>query len=144
MTNDMVDLFFSFRGRTDRQIWWLGALIIAAGAVVGTALFNDGSYDESANSIPGSLTMAAFLWLALCIYVFTALCAKRLNDCGRARWLRYTVGLPAAAIVSGWGAGAFLDPLHFSEETLVFWALVSLTVPAIVACAVLPELEEGR
>jgi uncharacterized membrane protein YhaH (DUF805 family) len=144
MTDNLVDLFFSFRGRTDRQAWWLGAAIIVAGTIVGMSFFNDGSFDESANAVPGSLTMAAFLWLALCIYVFTALCAKRLNDSGRAAWLRYTVALPATAIICGWGIGAFLDPLAFSEETLLFWALVSLTVPASVACAVLPSREGDR
>jgi len=142
MTDNLVDLFFSFRGRIDRQAWWLGAVAIAAAAVAGTALFNDDSFDESANAIRGSLTMAAFLWLMLCLFALTALSAKRLNDCDRAPGLRHTVSLPGAIVICGWGAGYFLDPLTVSGEMLAFWVLLAQMVPAIIACAALPGENE--
>ena len=87
--------------------------------------------------------MAAFLWLMLCLFVLTALCAKRLTDCGASRWLHYTVAVPGAIIICGWGAGVFLEPLAPSPEALAFWILILFTLPALVAYAARPSVDEG-
>ncbi len=139
MTSELIDLFFSFRGRIGRQVWWFGVVVVAAAAIGGIALFNVDSFDESANAVRGAPTMAAFLWALLCVYILTALCTKRLADSQRPSWLRHTVSIPGALAISGWGAGIFLNPLASPIETVVFWALVIMPIPAIIGSAILPS-----
>jgi uncharacterized membrane protein YhaH (DUF805 family) len=144
MQDHPIDLLFSFRGRIGRQAWWLGLGAVAAAAVAGTMLFNDDSFDESANAVRGSLTMAAFLWLALCLVAATALSVKRLGDCGWPRWPAYAAGLSGAVAICGWGLGMFQHPLTVTSEALALWVLLAAMLPALVACAVLPTLDKER
>jgi uncharacterized membrane protein YhaH (DUF805 family) len=135
MTDNFADLFFSYRGRIDRRSWWTGFLLVTLAASVGTWLFNDGSFDESANAVPGSLTVAAFLWLMLCLFAATSLSSKRIRDAGGKTRLVHMATAASAILISGWGVGYFLRPFAPSGETVIFWGLVGLTVPALVACA---------
>lgn len=135
MTDYLIDLLFSFRGRASRREWALGLIAVAAAVVLGFAFFNDASFDESANSVVGAPTMALFLWLLFCLFVLTAICAKRLAEAGQPRWLAATIGLPLAVVVSAWGLGYFLHPLSPGIESLAFWVLLALPLPALALCA---------
>jgi uncharacterized membrane protein YhaH (DUF805 family) len=141
MSGYLIDLFFSFKGRISRREWLAATAALAVIALGGIALFND-SFDESLNAIRHTPTMAAFLWALVCLFAFTALCAKRLRDCDRPAWLTDTISIAGALAIVGWGLGLFLAPLTVTGETLALWALIALTVPAIIACAGFPT-EEG-
>lgn len=141
MSGYLIDLFFSFPGRASRGEWLRGTLVLAVIAVGGVLLFNNDNFDQSANAVRGVPTMAAFLWTLLCLFAFTALCAKRLRDGGRPRWLVHTISVPGSIALLGWGLGLVLDPLTATKETLALWALIALTLPAILACATLPAAE---
>ncbi len=136
----LIDFFFSYGGRIGRRAWWSGALAVTAAAVVGVVLFNGDSFDDSANASREALTMAAFLWLLLCLFGLMALCAKRLNDCGYPRLL-ILLGISGVILVCGRGAGLFGAILTLSNDTLAFWTLSALAAPSLAACAVLPSVE---
>lgn len=138
MSGYLIDLFSSFKGRISRTEWRLATLALVVIGVGGVLLFNDDGFDESANKVADVPTMAAFLWALLCLFAFTALCAKRLNDCDRPPRLAYAVSIAGSLTIVGWGLGFFLTPLAVSIETLIFWVLIALTLPAILACAALP------
>jgi uncharacterized membrane protein YhaH (DUF805 family) len=135
MSGYLIDLFFSLKGRASRAEWLLGSAVIAALALGGVWLFNEGSFDESLNAAPEIPTMAAVLWAFLCLYAFAALSTKRLHAAGRSRWAAAALALPIALLVLGWGAGYFVAPLSVSPDTLVFWALVAASLPALLLCA---------
>jgi uncharacterized membrane protein YhaH (DUF805 family) len=135
MSGYLIDLFFSLKGRANQREWLLGTIAVCAVALGGILLFNDGSFDESMNAAPEIPTMAAVLWALLCLYAFTALSTKRLNDAGRGRWLAAGLALTALLLVCGWGAGYFLAPFSSHPDTLVFWGLVAATLPVLLTCA---------
>ena len=130
----LIDLFFSLKGRASRTEWLAGTGAIAALAVGGILIFNDGSFDESVNAAPEIPTMAAVLWALLCLYAFTALSAKRLNDAGYGRGITAALTLAALLLLCGWGVGYV--PALFAPhlDTFVFWALIAAAFPALLAC----------
>lgn len=143
MSGYLIDLFFSLRGRVSRREWLLAFAALAVLAVAGALLFNDDSFDESLHAVRGTPTMAAFLWAALCLFVFTALNVKRLRDSGRPSWLAYAVACAGAVAILGWGLGFFPAPLTITNETLSLWGLIALMLPAVIACATLPTEKGG-
>lgn len=143
MNGYLIDLFFSFKGRVGREEWLIGTLVLLALAAAGVHLFNDDGFDESLNAVRSSPTMAAFLWALLSLFAFTALSAKRLQDCGRAPWLAHTIWIPGLLAISGWGLGILLSPEAGSLETLVLLGLMAHGSPAVIGCATLPTEEGG-
>lgn len=135
MIGDVIDLFFSFNGRISRRAWLAGAASVLAAAGTGILLFNNDSFDESANAVAGAPTMAAFLWAALALFAFTALSAKRLARAEARHGLWATIAVPGALLVCGWGLGFFLEPWSPDAEASVFWALLAAALPALIACA---------
>ena len=135
MSGYLIDLFFSFKGRTSRREWLLGVAALAVISVGGVLLFNDGSFDESVNAVPEIPTMAAFLWALLCLFAFAALGTKRLRDAGHGRWAVAAAGLPALLLVCGWGLGYFPAVLSARADSLAFWALLAASLPALLICA---------
>jgi len=130
----LIDLFFSFRGRASFREWALAVLAVGGAVALGFAFFNDASFDESTHSVSGAPTMGLFLWLLLCLYVFTAISAKRLAAVGRSQALAVAVAAPLAILICGWGLGYFLHPLLASAESALFWVLLALPLPALFAC----------
>lgn len=143
MSGYLIDLFFSFRGRISRREWVPAAVALALAAAGGVLLFNDDSFDESLHAVRGTPTMAAFLWVALCLFALTALSTKRLRDSGHSSLLTYAVPAAGAAAILGWGLGFFPTPLTITNETLALWGLIALTLPALIACATLPTEKGG-
>ncbi|MBN8913828.1 MAG: hypothetical protein J0H65_17570 [Rhizobiales bacterium] len=135
----LIDLFFSLKGSTTRTEWMAGTAVIAALAVGGILIFNDGSFDESMNAAPEIPTMAAVLWALLSLYAFTALSAKRLSDAGYGRGITAALALAAFLLLCGWGAGYFLAPFAPRLDTFVFWALLAALLPAVLACIRSPD-----
>lgn len=135
MSGYLIDLFFSFKGTASRRDWLLGTAALAVAAAGGLLLFNDDGFDESVNALPDVPTMAAFLWALLCLFAFSALSTKRLREAGHGRWAAATVALPALLLVCGWGVGYFLTPFSARLESLIFWVLLAVTLPALRACA---------
>ena len=138
MTDTVLDLFFSFRGRVDRRMWGLGTAVLATVAFCGVYLFNGDGFDDSVNASREALTMGAFLWLMLCLFAFIALSAKRLNDCAQPGLL-YPLGGAGVFLICGRASGLFDAVLTANPDTAVFWGLVALAAPGIVACAALPS-----
>ncbi len=122
MTNP-IDILFSLKGRIGRTTWWIASLAVLVAAVVGVFLFNEDNFDESAQAIAEAPTMAAFLWAAICGYVAISLNVKRFNDAARSRWLGLAFAIASAALLTGWGLGAFHHPFVATAETVVFWLL---------------------
>ena len=134
MSGYLIDLFFSLKGRASRQAWLIGTAALAAAALGGVLLFNDGSFDESLNAASEIPTMAAVLWAGLCLYSFVALSTKRLNAAGYGK--RTAAGLAVATLLllCGWGSGYFLAPFAPRMDTFVFWALIAAALPALAIC----------
>jgi uncharacterized membrane protein YhaH (DUF805 family) len=121
--NSLIDILFSLKGRIGRTTWWVASLALLVAAVSGVALFNEDNFDESAHAISEAPTMAAFLWVAICVYVGFALTVKRFADAARTGWLGAAFAVAAAALVIGWGLGAFHHPFATTTEAAVFWLL---------------------
>ncbi|WP_072392218.1 DUF805 domain-containing protein [Hyphomicrobium sp. CS1GBMeth3] len=141
MSGYLIDLFFSLKGRVGRRDWIVSTLVVAFLAVVGVWLFNDDGFDESLNAVSGAPTMAAFLWVALGLFVFTALSVKRLRDGASSAWLVHTLWIPGAIALIGWGLGAFSGPDVRADASLALPALAVIALPAIARCAVRPTSE---
>lgn len=141
MSGYLIDLFFSFKGRVSRLEWLAGAAAIIAAALGGILLFNDGSFDESINASPEIPTMAAVLWVLLCLYAFAALSVKRLAGAGYGRRLGAVLAVSGLLLFVGWGAGFFLAPFSPRPDTFVFWALIVSILPVLLACAGGPEAQ---
>jgi uncharacterized membrane protein YhaH (DUF805 family) len=127
-----IDILFSLNGRIGRQTWWIATVLVLVAAIAGVVLFNEDNFDESAHAISEAPTMAAFLWAAICGYVATSLNVKRFNDAARSRWLGWVFPLAGAALLTGWGLGAFHHPFTPTTEAAVFWLLV---IPVVLALA---------
>lgn len=125
-----VDILFSLKGRIGRRTWWIASSAVIVAAVAGVALFNEDSFDQSTQAIAEAPTMAAFLWAAICGYVATSLNMKRFNDAARSRWLGWGFAAAGAALLTGWGLGAFHHPFTPTAEAAIFWLL---TIPIALA-----------
>ncbi|HRN85105.1 MAG TPA: DUF805 domain-containing protein [Hyphomicrobium sp.] len=139
MIEHSIDTAFSPKGRINRLAWWIGILATFGAGVLGTAVMNADTFDESANAIPHAPTMAAFLWAALAAYVATVLTLKRLDDAGRPKWLGILFGAAAAFLLAGWGIGAFSDPFAPPATSATLWLLLLTMTPALVEAAHRPS-----
>jgi len=135
MSDDLLDLFFSFRGRASRQEWLLGSVAIVIAATIGVYLFNDASFDDSINAAPEIPTMAAVIWAVVCLAAFWAISVKRLADAGRGRWTAAAVCLLSLLLVIGWASGYFPAAPSASASAVIFWVLVVVSIPVLVLCA---------
>lgn len=135
MSDDLIDLFFSFRGRASPLEWLAGSVAIVIAAALGIYLFNDASFDESINAAPEIPTMAAVIWAIACLTAFWAVSVKRLADAGLGRWTAAMVCLLSLLLFLGWASGYFPAPVSASAHALVFWALIGVSIPALVLCA---------
>ena len=136
MSDDIIDLFFSFRGRASRQQWVFGSLAIALAAALGVYLFNDGSFDESIYAQPEIPTMAAVIWVFVCLTAFWAVSVKRVADAGLSRWVAVAVCVLSLLLATGWACGVFPAAPSSSTVALAFWALAGLIAPGLVLCAI--------
>jgi len=95
MMEDLAGLLFSFRGRINRTMWWIGSIITIAASLAATYFLAPGYFgfasETPSPSIAESLTQLALLW------PMAALSVKRFADCGWPRW--QTVVWPAVVLV---------------------------------------------
>lgn len=138
MSGYLIDLLFSLKGRVTRREWLISTVCLAGLAVAGVWLFNDDNFDESLNAISNAPTMAAFLWIALGLFIFTALSVKRLRDGAGAARLAHSIWIPGAVALIGWGVGAFSGPGTAVAASFALPVLAIIALPAVVRCAARP------
>ncbi len=88
--SDLVSLLTSFSGRIGRRSWWIGVVIISAGNLIGTLLFNPdplATYGLRAVHLP---SWPETIWRLVWLVPATAITVKRFNDRNWPSWLGYT------------------------------------------------------
>ena len=88
---DWRDLYFSSRGRIDRQRYWLVSLPLIGAQIVADMLIRS-------EGEPGLLVLGALLCLATLI-PSSAITIKRLHDRGRSGWFLSITAIPVLGVI---------------------------------------------
>jgi uncharacterized membrane protein YhaH (DUF805 family) len=88
---DWRDLYFSSRGRLDRQRYWLVSLPLIGAQIVADMLIRS-------EGEPGLLVLGALLCLAVVI-PSSAITIKRLHDRGRSGWFLSITAIPVVGVI---------------------------------------------
>lgn len=126
MAGYLIDLFFSLKGAVSRREWLAGGAALALAAVLGVFLFNDASFDESANAVPDVPTMAAVFWVFLCCAAFAVLSTKGSHDAGLGRRGFLATVAPVATLALAWSTG------YAGHGLMSLWLLLMCLGPLVL------------
>ena len=135
MPASLGQLLFSFRGRINRQPWWIASLLVGIGTGVLTGIIEavarlsgNATLDPETNMAEptGVFQLITALISLATTWVNLALCAKRLHDRDRtAWWLAVQVAVLVVAILAGIGA-VVVSQADFGGGAAAIYALAGL------------------
>ena len=97
--NRLVHILTEFRGRIDRQAFWIGLLVIAA-----AYLFSP-FRPPSVDGLAGAPTIGSELWNYAWLIPLAAVVVKRVNDIGWPSWLGYAFAAIVGLSFIPWSIG---------------------------------------
>ena len=126
----IVTLLSTFRGRISCAQWWAGFVIVLAGSLAGTVLFNPDAF--SLDTVPEPYWPDTF-WQLAWLVPGTAITVKRFNDRNWPWWLGYAVGGIAALAYLLPHFGLLIDPdLGGFWGALLFWVSLLTLIGAFI------------
>ena len=128
----LLAFFFSFRGRINRQSWWLGLIVLLAVSVPVSMLLDPAFFDFEVGEIkPPSLALT--IWSLITCLPTAAITIKRLNDRDWPVWIGWLLVTLFIVLTVANHFGLLLDPNTMTPvESFVFGAILLFFLWALI------------